>query len=242
MKKTMFVLALGSGLIFGQTGFGQTKKTNSNTSNSKTQPKTMLKTKADQFSYAVGLNIAQGIKSQGLSDSINTQALAQAIEDVLKNKPLAIKLEESQQIIQSYFQGQQSKAAEKNIAEGKKFLEENKKKPGVVTLPSGLQYIVLKEGTGEMPKATDNVTTHYHGTLINGDVFDSSVERGQPATFGVSQVIRGWTEALQLMKTGSKWKLFIPSDLAYGDQGAGPKIGPGTTLIFEVELLSIDKK
>jgi FKBP-type peptidyl-prolyl cis-trans isomerase FklB len=201
----------------------------------------MLKTQADKFSYAIGLNIAQGIKQQGFADSVNVAALAKALEDAITSKPLLISEQEAQMVIQTYFQAQQSKAGEKNALEGRKFLAENKKKPGVIELPSGLQYQVLKEGNGEMPKPTDKVTTHYHGTLINGDVFDSSVDRGQPASFPVNGVIQGWQEALQLMKVGSKWKLFVPSELAYGNQGAGQKIGPGTALIFEVELISIDK-
>lgn len=128
-----------------------------------------------------------------------------------------------------------------NLEKGKKFLEDNGKRKGVITLPSGLQYEILKEGNGPKPTATDKVTTHYHGTTIDGKVFDSSVERGQPAQFGVNQVIPGWTEALQLMPVGSKWKLFIPSNLAYGESGAGGAIGPNETLVFEVELISIDK-
>jgi FKBP-type peptidyl-prolyl cis-trans isomerase FklB len=130
---------------------------------------------------------------------------------------------------------------EGNNAVGQKFLDENKKKPGVVTLPSGLQYIVIKEGTGAKPVLTDKVTTHYHGTLIDGTVFDSSVERGEPASFPVNGVIKGWTEALQMMPVGSKWKLFVPPALGYGERGAGGVIGPNATLIFEVELISINK-
>ena len=129
---------------------------------------------------------------------------------------------------------------QENVAKGKAFLEENKKKAGVQTTASGMQYIVMKEGTGAKPGLNDKVTTHYHGTVIDGTVFDSSVERGQPASFPVSGVIPGWTEALQMMPVGSKWKLFLPSELAYGERGAGGKIGPNSVLVFEVELLSID--
>jgi FKBP-type peptidyl-prolyl cis-trans isomerase FklB len=136
-------------------------------------------------------------------------------------------------------QRESKERAEKNLAEGKAFLEENKKKEGIKTLPSGLQYKVITEGSGRTPKATDTVTVHYRGTLINGTEFDSSYKKGQPATFQVSGVVRGWTEALQLMKEGSKWQLFIPSELAYGERAAGPQIPPGSTLIFEVELISI---
>ena len=135
--------------------------------------------------------------------------------------------------------GEMKKAAQDNINKGKAWLAENKKRTGVVELPSGLQYEVIKEGSGESPKATSTVTTHYAGTLIDGTEFDSSIKRGEPATFAVNGVIKGWTEALQLMKPGAKWKLYIPSDLAYGDAGSPPAIGPGETLIFEVELISV---
>lgn len=247
------ILSLATLFVISATVFSQaqskksTVKTSSNSSKT-TKPKFMLKTQADKFSYAVGMNIAQGIKQQGFADSVNVAALSKALEDIIKGRKPMLTEEEAQMIIQTYFQSQQSKnggakseSGAKNEIEGKNFLAENKTKPGVVELPSGLQYQIIKEGSGEMPKATDKVTTHYHGTLISGDVFDSSVDRKQPASFPVNGVIQGWQEALQLMKTGSKWKLFVPSNLAYGSQGAGPKIGPGTTLIFEVELLSIDK-
>jgi len=143
--------------------------------------------------------------------------------------------------ISEYLQKLKAEKMSKNKVAGEQFLAENKSKPGVVTLPSGLQYIILKEGTGAKPTAADKVKTHYHGTLIDGTVFDSSVERGEPISFPVGGVIKGWTEALQLMPVGSKWKLFIPSELAYGDRQAGPKIGPGSALIFDVELLDIEK-
>jgi len=155
-----------------------------------------------------------------------------------QNQP-EISYQEAQQVINTFFEALQAKAGEAAIAAGKNFLAENAKRPEVVTLPSGLQYEILTKGTGNIAKASDTVKVHYHGTLIDGNVFDSSVNRGEPATFGVTQVISGWVEALQLMPVGSKWKLFIPSDLAYGAQGAGQAIGPHTTLIFEVELLDI---
>ena len=164
-----------------------------------------------------------------------------AIKDVLdEKKEPKISAVDAQKVIQNYFQKQQAKASKSVIEEGKKFLEENSKKDGIITLESGLQYQVLKSAEGPKPTINDQVTTHYHGTLLDGTVFDSSIERGQPATFPVSGVIKGWTEALQLMTVGSKWKLFVPYDLAYGERSAGPKIGPYTTLIFEVELISID--
>ncbi len=245
MKKNIILSAALAGMLLAGVSNAQTKKSaskSSNTTSQKAKPKTiMLNTKADRFSYAIGLNIAQGIKQQGLGDSINVVALSQALSDVLKNQKPLINPEESQSIIQAYFSEQQAKVGGKSSEEGKKFLDENKKKPSVKVTSSGLQYQIIKEGTGEMPKDTNQVTVHYHGTLVNGEVFDSSVDRGQPATFPVNGVIKGWVEGLQLMKVGSKYKFFIPSELAYGASGAGPKIGPNTTLIFDVELISIAK-
>ena len=149
-------------------------------------------------------------------------------------------MEEATQHIQAYFTAKQNEILEMNKQEGELFLAENKKKESVVALPSGLQYEVLTEGDGAIPIATDTVKCHYHGTLMDGTIFDSSVERGQPATLGVTQVIKVWVEALQLMSVGSKWKLYVPSNLAYGEQGAGNDIEPNATLIFEVELLGIE--
>ena len=162
------------------------------------------------------------------------------MKEVINGKEPKINNDQALMIIQNYFAKKQSAMSEEKIDEGRIFLEENGKKEGVTTLESGLQYTVITEGTGPKPKLEDNVTTHYHGTLIDGTVFDSSVDRGEPASFPVGGVIKGWTEALQLMSVGSKWKLFVPYDLAYGERGAGPKIGPYSTLIFEVELLSIN--
>jgi len=152
---------------------------------------------------------------------------------------LEMSLNEAQAVVNAYFQQLQEQAFANNIREGKEFLSENAKRPEVKTTATGLQYEILNQGTGTTPKASDTVKVHYHGTLISGEVFDSSVQRGEPATFGVTQVIQGWVEALQLMPVGSKWKLYIPSELAYGEQGAGQLIGPHTSLIFEVELLDI---
>jgi FKBP-type peptidyl-prolyl cis-trans isomerase FklB len=198
-----------------------------------------LSTQRDSVSYSLGVNIAFSLKDQGFED-LNAEAVGKAIADVFSNGKLLIEPEKGEQIINEYFQHIQKRKFEKNIVEGEKFLKENASKEGVVTLKSGLQYQVLKEGTGPKPKATDEVTTHYHGTLINGTVFDSSVDRGEPASFPVNGVIPGWVEALQLMNTGSKWRLFVPSDLAYGSRGASELIGPNTTLIFDVELISIN--
>ncbi len=195
--------------------------------------------KLDSLSYSAGVMIAQSLKQQGL-DSIDVESFQKAVNDVLKNQPLAINVAMANQQMQKHRQAFQSKKYEKVIADGKKFMEENGKRKGVVTLPSGLQYEVVNAGSGPKPAAKDKVSVHYHGTLIDGTVFDSSVDRGQPATFGVTQVIPGWIEGLQLMPEGSKWKLYIPYNLAYGERGAGPKIGPYSTLIFEVELLKIN--
>jgi FKBP-type peptidyl-prolyl cis-trans isomerase FklB len=196
-------------------------------------------TEKDVVSYSVGVNIANSLQSQGFED-INIEALSQALSDVFGKQPLQIDAAQGGKILNEYFQKIQERKHSKNIEEGEKFLKENSVKPDVITLPSGLQYKILIEGKGPKPKATDKVTTHYHGTLIDGTVFDSSVERGQPATFPVNGVIAGWIEALQLMPTGSKWQLYIPSNLAYGTRGASEQIGPNTTLVFDVELISIN--
>jgi len=192
----------------------------------------------EKVSYALGLSLGNNLKNSGI-DSLDYAKLAKGIEDILEQKTPEMDVQEAQAIISEFFQALQEKASEATINEGKAFLAENGKRAEVITLESGLQYEVLTAGTGETPKASDKVKVHYHGTLINGTVFDSSVSRGEPATFGVTQVISGWVEALQLMPVGSKWKLYIPSNLAYGAQGAGQQIGPHTTLVFEVELLDI---
>ncbi|MEK9618601.1 MAG: FKBP-type peptidyl-prolyl cis-trans isomerase [Flavobacteriales bacterium] len=198
-----------------------------------------LNNEIDSVSYSLGVNIGENIKTQ--FPDIDLKNFEAAIKDVLDdNKKPSISGADAQKTIQEYFTKQQAKASESVVEEGRKFLAENSKKENVVTLESGLQYEVIKNGEGAKPTLNDQVTTHYHGTLIDGTVFDSSVERGEPASFPVSGVIKGWTEALQLMNVGSKWRLFVPYDLAYGERGAGPKIGPFTTLIFEVELISIN--
>jgi len=194
----------------------------------------------ENLSYAIGMSMAQNLMQSGLKD-INVTTFMKAFTDVVNNLPTEMDEKEANRFIQEYLIQQQGEALDKKTEEGRVFLEENGKKTNVVTLPSGLQYEILQEGTGEKPKATDSVKCHYHGTLIDGTVFDSSVERGQPATFGVNQVIKGWVEALQLMPVGSKWRLYIPSELAYGKQGAGGVILPNSTLIFDVELLEIEK-
>jgi len=192
----------------------------------------------DKISYALGLSIGNNFLTSGI-DKLDVATFAKGVEDVLNNNQPEMSYDEAKNIINEYFTKLQEGKLENNLKAGKEFLEINKKRPGVVTLPSGLQYEIIKEGNGPIPKATDQVKCHYHGTLINGTVFDSSVQRGTPATFGVNQVIQGWVEALQLMPVGSKWKLFIPSDLAYGTSGAGQTIEPNSTLVFEVEVLDI---
>ena len=196
----------------------------------------------DKFSYAIGLGIGQNLLSMG-AKGIAVDDFAQAIKDVLEGNQTAISHTEARDIVNKYFAELEEKMNAANIEAGKKFLEENKKREGVVTLPSGLQYEVITEGNvGRYAKATDQVQCHYEGTLIDGTLFDSSIKRGQPATFGVNQVIPGWVEALQLMPEGAKWKLYIPSDLAYGAQGAGEMIPPHSTLVVEVELQKILSK
>lgn len=193
----------------------------------------------DSLSYSVGVLVAQNLKAQGL-DKINAADLARAIEDVISGKEPIIRPEDANRNLQTYMQEKAAKAGEENLKTGQEYLAKNAERPEVKTTDSGLQYEILTEGTGAKPAATDKVTVHYHGTLIDGKVFDSSVDRGQPATFPVNGVIPGWVEALQLMPVGSKWRLFIPSDLAYGARGAGGDIGPNATLIFDVELININ--
>lgn len=199
----------------------------------------------DKVSYALGLGIGQQLAQMGASD-LNIDDFADAIKDVINGNELKVPHKDAQTIVQEYFRQQeerinairaeQGKAAK---AEGEKFLAENGKKEGVVTLKSGLQYEVLREGNGKMPKATDQVKCHYEGTLINGQVFDSSYKRNEPAVFPLNQVIPGWTEGLQLMQEGAKYRFYIPYILAYGESGAGGSIPPFATLIFDVELLEV---
>ncbi|MEA4997572.1 FKBP-type peptidyl-prolyl cis-trans isomerase [Petrimonas sulfuriphila] len=193
----------------------------------------------DKLSYALGMSMASSLVNSGLNQ-IDTDSFVKAFVEVINNGAAEMSPQEANQYIQEYLSKRQNEMLGENLRIGRKFLEENKKKDGVITLASGLQYEILKEGSGPKPKATEKVKCHYHGTLINGKVFDSSVERGQPAVFGVNQVIKGWVEALQLMSVGSKWRLYIPSELAYGSQGAGSSIEPNSTLIFDVELLGIE--
>jgi FKBP-type peptidyl-prolyl cis-trans isomerase FklB len=199
-----------------------------------------MKNEKDSISYGLGVSIGNNFKTSNL-DSIDVDLLAKGMRDVFAGKP-AITQEEADKAINAFMMKREKVKGEENVAKGNAFLEENKKKPGVITTPSGLQYSVIKEGTGAKPTLNDKITAHYHGTLTDGTVFDSSVDRGQPASFPVSGVIPGWTEALQMMAVGSKWKLVIPPNLAYGERGAGGKIAPNSVLVFEVELISIDQE
>jgi FKBP-type peptidyl-prolyl cis-trans isomerase FklB len=197
-----------------------------------------LSNNMDTVSYSVGVLIAKNLKNQGM-EKIDPASMAAAVEDVFSGNDLKISPEQANGIFQKYMQEQAAKLNADKIAAGKTFLEENAKREGVTVLPSGLQYEVLTPGTGERPTASNKVTVHYEGTLIDGTIFDSSYKRGNPATFGVTQVIQGWVEGLQLMQTGAKWKLYIPYDLAYGERGSPPQIKPFSALIFTVELISI---
>ena len=192
----------------------------------------------DKVSYSLGLSIASNLISSGVT-TINAEAFIDGLNVVFSGKMPEIMPDEANNILQDYFDKLQQAKGTEAKDEGEKFLAENKKKEGVVALPSGLQYKILTAGNGPKPKASDTVKCHYEGRLINGTVFDSSIRRNEPAEFPVSGVIAGWVEALQLMPVGSKWQLYIPSELAYGTHGAGQSIGPNQTLIFDVELLAI---
>lgn len=199
-----------------------------------------FKTEAEKISYALGLSVGGSLKQSGV-EALDTALFAEALNAIIAGTDTKLTPQEANSLLQEYFAAIQKKAEDTLTKVGRAYLEKNKLEEGVVELPSGLQYKVLNAGAGEKPSETDKVRCHYHGTLINGTVFDSSVERNEPAVFPVNGVIKGWVEALQLMEVGAKWQLFVPSDLAYGAQGAGGVIGPHETLIFEVELLNIVK-
>ncbi len=228
MKKTIFCLIALAMLFF-------------NRATAQNDDSTM-----DSVSYSLGVLLAQNLKQQGF-EGLDAQSFSQGINDVMSDQTLKISLNDANQVVQAHMeanqakvQAERAKAYEDKIAKGKAFLAENAEREGVTALPSGLQFEVITAGEGEKPTQSDKVKVHYHGTLLDGTVFDSSVERGEPITFGVTQVIPGWVEALQLMPVGSKWKLFIPYNLAYGERGTNGPIGPYETLIFEVELLGIE--
>lgn len=201
-----------------------------------------VETKVDSVSYALGYSIGSNIIKQ--FPDISPDILAAAVKDVFAEKEITMFADEQAagMYIQNYLKAETEIKGQGNLEEGNAFLEKNKAREGITVTESGLQYEILTEGTGAKPTRADKVRVHYHGTLIDGTVFDSSVDRGEPATFGVGQVIPGWTEALQLMPTGSKWKVYLPANIAYGERGAGGNIGPNATLIFEVELLEIIEK
>ncbi|MBI2792002.1 MAG: FKBP-type peptidyl-prolyl cis-trans isomerase [Gammaproteobacteria bacterium] len=205
-----------------------------------------LKDKKDKISYSIGVDVGKSILKQKID--INPEPFLLGFKDGQADKSTLMTEDEIRQTLMALQtemlekqKAEMKDAAAKNLAAGQKFLEDNKKKKDIVTLPSGLEYRIIKDGKGESPKATDVVTTHYRGKLIDGTEFDSSYNRGEPVKFAVNGVIPGWTEALQLMKPGAKWELFIPSKLAYGEHGVGQIIGPNSALIFEVELLSVEK-
>lgn len=241
-------------LLMGVNTFGQSKKElkaevarlneeiaqkNAQIEALKNPPKAELNNEHQMASYGLGILMASNLEKQG-SDSLDVDILNEAMRDVLKDLPLQMEVEEAMSIVQPYM----AKAMERKIEllkeEGRAFLETNKTKEGVKVTESGLQYKILETGTGKAPTAESNVTVHYTGKLVDGSIFDSSVERGEPATFGVSQVIEGWTEAMQLMHEGDKFELYIPYELAYGERGAGGQIPPYATLIFEVQLIKVN--
>ncbi len=192
----------------------------------------------EKISYALGLGIGQQLKSMHI-DGFNIEEFTRSITDVLNDQPTEMSARDAQMLLNEYFENKAKEDAQKSIAEGAAFLENNGKREGVVTTKSGLQYEVLTEGTGKSPKATDKVRCHYEGQLIDGSVFDSSYKRGEPADFGLNQVIAGWTEGVQLMKEGAKYRFYIPYLLGYGERGAGSSIPPYSTLIFDVELIKV---
>ena len=231
MKKQSILLVLV--VLINAIFFTSCKESNSKSNSGEVT----LSNETDSLSYALGVNIGENAKRGGF-ETINYEAFAKGMEGVYSDNAI-MTAEVAGTYINEVMMAKESAKAQVAKGEGEKFLAENAKKAGVVTTPSGLQYEVIKEGTGATPTAEDVVTVHYHGTLTDGTVFDSSVERGEPATFPLNQVIAGWTEGLQLMKVGDKFKFYIPADLAYGDNSPSPKIPPGSVLVFEVELLEI---
>lgn len=231
MKAKHFFLLSGT-IILGVTSCEEKKEGSTSTS--------ALATKGDSVSYAIGLNIGESLKKDDLSE-MSADLIASGIKAAFKQDSALMQSEKAMGVIQQFMQERNRSKGAEGMEKGKKFLEENAKNQGVVTLPSGLQYQVITEGKGAKPTAADKVSVHYTGTFLDGNVFDSSVQRGEPAQFMLNQVIPGWTEALQLMPVGSTWKLWIPSNLAYGEQGRPGAIGPNEMLTFELELLSIEK-
>lgn len=238
MKKTFVLACCG---LFAAALTAQNQKNPATLQKSDLKPAVVLKNALDSANYAYGIVAGSNAKRQ-MGDDLNPELFSATLMASVKGEPTLMSSEEAFTYFNRYLQLAAAKAAQKNKDDGRKFLAENKKRTGVTETASGLQYEVLKKGTGTVsPKATDKVEVHYHGTLLDGSVFDSSVQRGQTASFGLNQVIKGWTEGLQYMKEGDKFKFFIPSDLAYGDRNApGGKIKPGSTLVFEVELFKVN--
>jgi len=236
MKKYIFFFSLAL-LCFE--GFAQSKKKSSGKQTTAVGP-IRLVNQTDSLSYSIGIMVAGFYKQQGIKD-INSVLVNKAIEDKMKGDSTLLSDQQCNQVVMNYIERMKAEKSAEAKKQGQAFLAANKTKPGVVTTASGLQYLVLKEGTGPKPTINDKVKCDYEGRLIDGTIFDSSIKAGKPLEFPVTGVIRGWTEALQLMNTGSKWRLFIPSELAYGDQQTGPDIKPGSTLIFDVELIEIVK-
>ncbi len=241
------VLAIVAIFLFGSSPlFAQSKELEEKIKKLQTEieqlkkPKTVdLSTTQKKAGYGMGVLFANNIKAQG-GDSLDVEAMMAAIQDVFEKKPLMLDQQSCMPIVQQFMQQAAEKKGAASKAGGIAFLEKNKKEPGVIVTSSGLQYKVMTSGNGKTPATTNSVTVHYTGKLIDGTIFDSSVQRGQPATFGVTQVIGGWTEALQLMKEGDKWMVYIPFSIAYGERGSGPKIPPYATLIFELELIKVN--
>jgi FKBP-type peptidyl-prolyl cis-trans isomerase FklB len=219
--------------------FAQSKKKSGTKPTGNSVP-VKLVSQTDSLSYSIGIMVAGFYKQQGIT-SINTDLVNLAIQDKMKGDNTILSEQQCNQVVMNYIEKAKAEKAAAAKMQGQAFLSENKAKPGVVTTASGLQYLILKDGTGPKPAVTDKVKCDYEGKLIDGTIFDSSIKSGKPIEFAVNGVIKGWTEALQLMNTGSKWRLFIPSELAYGDQQMGPDIKPGSTLIFDVELIEIVK-
>ncbi len=236
MKRILFVLP-----VLFSLSYGQTKKPSSKPGLVKKPAQAVALSSTDSLSYAMGIQTATYYKSQGAA-KVNTVMVKRAYDDVYNNKTLLISPEQCNMTLQNKLQQYMAQKTNNDKEAGMKFLEENKKLPGIITLPSGLQYEIIKQGTGAIPKSTDTVKAHYAGSLIDGKEFDNSYKRGEPITIPVTGVIQGWVQALQLMPVGSKWKLFIPSDLGYGDRGAGADIPGGAALIFDIELLDIISK
>ena len=259
MIKYVTTVTLGALCIFAQVGCAQEKKTDAapekKAEATASASSGSFTNEAQKLGYSIGIDVGNTLKQQFSGMDVDLNAIADGLKDSFAGKPKLTEAEmkkvvdafrekmmEKMMADQAKRQEKASADAPKNLEAGKKFLEENAKKPGVKTTASGLQYQVIKEGDGPTPKPTDTVSVHYKGTLIDGTEFDSSYSRGEPTSFGVGDVIKGWTEGLQLMKVGSKYKFFIPSNLAYGERGAGGQIGPNSTLVFEVELLKIENK